>query len=380
MSAMDAGAPVRLTVRREGKDKVLKGVAKGAPKETYPGAVVEYGAVPFQGGLLRDIYVKPAADFKGPVVFLVQGYTCASVEKADPNHYYRRLISALLARGIAVYRVEKPHMGDSRGGPDCKTSDFDTEVAAFSAGYRALMADKGVTPDRVFLFGHSMGGLEAPILASKVASPRGVAVFGVIARSWTDYMQNLSVVQLFWTAGQDPVEAAEAAEKWRDDLAFFHASHSSPVELVKTRPHLDEALRDLGWTGTDDFLGRHYSFWQGVAQAHLPAAWRDTKSRVLSIYGETDTEALTSEEQRYLVDIVNYYRPGTARFVEIPRTGHGMNMTSPPDELKRRAWETKKPVVEPRVFNPEIAKVLADWIDESMAAPPVAAGAAPKAS
>ena len=38
----------------------------------------------------------------------------------------------------------------------------------------------------MFIFGHSMGGVFGPILASEIPI-RGIAVYGTVAKTWTEY-------------------------------------------------------------------------------------------------------------------------------------------------------------------------------------------------
>jgi hypothetical protein len=126
---------------------------------------------------------------------------------------------------------------------------------------------------------------------------------------------------------------------------------------------------NFGWDGGERVLGRHYSFLQDQAQQRLGAAWRDTRSRVLSLYGESDMVALTSTDHILIADIVNFYRPGTARYVEVAGTDHGMGIVGDRAEVRRRTMADNAP---PRGdFNPEVATILRNWIIESMASPPV---------
>ena len=68
-----ANKPIALTVLRDGRRVELRGRAVGRPLETHGGATVRYGAVPFEKGWLRDIYVAPTPDYSGPVLWYIQG-------------------------------------------------------------------------------------------------------------------------------------------------------------------------------------------------------------------------------------------------------------------------------------------------------------------
>ncbi len=369
------GTPLAVEVWREGSRLSLSGQAAGNPRETYEGAEVTYGAVPFRGGHLRDIRVMPAGRPDAPVVFIIQGYDCGTMESPDPEQHYRRLTRGLLARGIGTYRVEKPGVGDSRGTPACADIDLETEVAAFRAAYDRLAGPGGVPASRIFLFGHSMGGIEAPLLVPALGTPPGgVAVFGTAVRPWYDYLMGLMQFQALMYRDADPVEAARQAEAAREPLRQFLLERKVPAALAAANQDHGRALRDAyGWDGGDRLLGRHYAFWHGVANAPLVEAWRDTKVPVLVLHGASDIQAVNGEDHRLVADIVNHYRPGTACFVQFAKTDHGWNLTGDRETVRRQAREGSAPPGRPPV-NPRVAEVLADWVAARLAGPPPAGG------
>jgi pimeloyl-ACP methyl ester carboxylesterase len=371
------GTPVQMTVWRDGRAQRLSATAVPRPFETYRNGTAHYGAVPFRGGLLREVLVTPAGGARGPVVFLVQGYTCDSFETTSADSPHRLLFDGLLARGISVYRIEKPQAGDSRGGPACRDIDFATEMAGFETGYRTLMGRHGIPADRIFLLGHSMGGVQVPLLAQRVAAPRGVAAYGTVTRNWQDYIFNLYRVQGFTGAGADPAEGEALSERLRPVLHAFFAEQKTPAAIAAADPAHDRLLREtLEWDGDGQIMGRHFSYWQGLARERLVAAWRDTRAEVLSVYGESDVAALDNQDHRFIADVVNHYRPGTARFVEVPRTGHGMTLDGSMAEV-RAGRAADAPRSRPP-FNPALVSIFGDWIEAAMRQPAVATRFPPK--
>jgi pimeloyl-ACP methyl ester carboxylesterase len=362
------GMPVDIRVRRGGKEMNLRGKAIGRARETYPNAKVDYGAVPFRGGGIRDIMLTPAGAKDPPVVFLIPGYSCASVEPLTPDHPYRRLGEELVARGIAYYRVEKPGMGDSAGGPVCTEIDFATELDAFRTAYKHLVKVRGVNPDRIFMFGHSLGGMQAPLLATETP-PRGVAAFGTVLRNWADYVHEVGAYQGFLFYGEDVGESVAGSERSRELRRRFYFGWEAPAQIAASDPQAAEALRNMGWDGGVHTLGRSYKFNQDLAHLPLSAAWRDSKTNVLAMYGESDMVALHDEDHRLIADIADYNRPGTGRFVQIPRTGHGMEEIGNRAEVRDKARAAGSLPDGP--FNPAVADALAAWIKQAMAEPPV---------
>jgi pimeloyl-ACP methyl ester carboxylesterase len=357
------GTPIRLIVRRGDRDVQLSGAGVERPRDAFANARVDYGAVPFRGGQLRDILVMPEGVANPPVVFLLQGFSCVTME----GPFYRPLIEALLREGIGFYRVEKAGIGDSAGGVNCADIDFATELDGFRSAYRHLTGARGVNADRVFMLGHSMGGFQAPFLAAE-RPPRGVAIYGAGLRNWADYNLDLVRFQSFLLFGQDPVAAAEQAESYREALRRFYFGREAPAAVAVASEVNARALREvMAWDGGERVLGRHYKFTQDLAHQPLTAAWRDARTNVLAIYGESDLVALFDEDHRIIADIANHYRRGSGRYVEIARTAHTMDIVGDRPELRRRTVAAG--AIPTGEFNPEIARVLAGWIRESMARP-----------
>lgn len=357
------GAPVALTVRRGTEELTLRGTAVGRALESYENARTDYGAVPFRGGQLRDILVVPDGVAEPPIVFLLQGFSCATIE----TPLYARLIEALLRDGIGFYRVEKAGVGDSDGGVRCAEIDFATELDGFRAAYRQLIEQRGIDPDRIFMLGHSLGGIQAPFLAAELA-PRGVAVYGAGLRNWADY--NLDVVrfQPFLIFGEDPATAAENAERYRETLNRFYFGREAPTAIADGDEASAQALRgSVAWDGGVNTFGRHYSFTQDLAHLQLIRAWRDSQTNVLAIYGEADLIALFPEDHRVIADIADHLRPGSGRYAEIAQTGHGMDVVGDRLEFRRRTMEAG--TIPTGELNPEIAQLLSTWIRESLARP-----------
>lgn len=363
VASLTGNAPVSVTVRREGRDVVLRGRAVERPRDTHRGARVDYGAVPFRGGQLRNILVVPEGVANPPIVYLLQGFSCVTME----TPLYHRLIEELLKDGIGFYRVEKAGIGDSAGGVNCTDIDFAAELDGFRAAYNHLIQARGVDPDRIFMLGHSMGGFQAPLLAAERA-PRGVAIFGAGLRNWADYNLDLIRFQSFLLFGQDPVEAAAQAEQYREALRRFYFGREAPAAIAAGSEINARALREaLAWDGGERVLGRHYRFTQDLAHQPLTAAWRDARTNVLAMYGEADIVALFDEDHRVIADIANHYRPGSGRYVEIAGTGHGMDVTGDRQEIRRRV--VARGGLTFGDLNPEVARVLSAWIRESMARP-----------
>jgi pimeloyl-ACP methyl ester carboxylesterase len=379
MRSIGAGDVINLEIApRAGTNRrtnqAFSGPVKGRPLETYPGGTTSYGAVAHNGGLLRDILVLPDNKPGAPVMYLIQGYSCYSIETMAPGGaLYKDLIAGLLARGIGFYRIEKADMGDSRGGTSCAEGGFNAELDGFKAGYEALRTKHGIAPDRIFMLGHSMGGVQAPLVAAASGNqqPRGVAIYGSVLRNWHDYMLELVSLQGFFSSGNDPAEFEAVLAQGRPALRAIFLEGKTIEEAAALSPQSREFLtKFLNWTGGPDLMARRHHYWSEVTAQRLTAAWRDTKSQVLTMYGEADFAAIDPTDHQRIVDVVNFYRPDTAKFVLVEKSGHGMQLEGTRAEVRDAAQ--KNAPIGPKPYNPEITKIIADWIDASMAKPSVA--------
>jgi pimeloyl-ACP methyl ester carboxylesterase len=275
-----------------------------------------------------------------------------------------------LARGIGFYRVEKAGMGDSRGGTSCADGGFDSELEGFKAAYTRLNKDYGVAANRLFVLGHSMGGIQAPLVAASQAEnqPRGVAVYGTGMRNWHDYMLQVVSIQAFYSSGMDPAELEATLEVGRPVLKAIYLDGKTVAEAAVMGPKEREFLvQFMNWDGSENLLFRKANYWSQVSAKRLTAAWRDTRGQVLSMYGESDFAAIDATDHRRIADIVNHYRPGSGQFVMVPKTGHSMQMDGTLEEV-RNAARAGTPVTN-APYNRDITKILADWIDASLLKP-----------
>jgi len=367
-SNLKAGSPLTIEMRRASKTVHLSGRTIGRPLEQYPNATITYGSFPFRGGKIRDILAMPKSSPEAPVVFLLPGFSCISIEPPAPTAAYRVLGARLTAAGIGYYRAEKPGLGDSIGGPQCADITFDTELDAFRTAYRHLTDDLRIPPERIIMLGHSLGALEAPLLADEKA-PRGIIVYGAVLRNWGDYHQQVGSFHRYLIDGSDPGKIYADGEHSRPIFQAYYFDKKSPGEIAREHPELAASVKEvLGWDGKDRAVDRNWRFMQALAGLNLPAAWRDARTNVLSLYGGADIVALFDTDQKMIADIAEHSRARSGTYVEIPSADHGM-MNVGSRELARDAAAAGRQGSP--VFDEGVANAVIGWIRSIMAKPPV---------
>ncbi len=249
------------------------------PAEALPGAgPTEYGHVTIDGARLRTLTTPGAAD-ASPGVVVLQGIARASVDFAlAPDAPLARLVAGLAEAGFATLRIEKWGVGDSEG--RAEDADLARELAAIEDALDVFAARPDVGP--VFGFGHSLGGMELPLLARPLA---GAVVYGTSPWRWSECMaasarrqlrlRGLEGEALERAAAADParrhgVTAAFLAQLEARDLRAAWRAFEAPVlalhgehDWVVSREETEElaALAPRGEAralpGIDHALGAH---------------------------------------------------------------------------------------------------------------------------
>lgn len=356
--------PVTLSIERGGKTKTLKGKVVGRPLQaSTPQTKVIYDQMAFRKGKLSIIVSRPrnTERKKYPAIMFIPGYTCSSVDNMPARHPYRKWLDGLEQKGYVVFRVEKPGMGDCDGTPECRDIDFKTEVEAFVAGYKKLLTYDFIDKKNIFIIGHSMGGVIAPLLSAQF-QPKGVIVYGTLYSSWFEYCLRMFRFQNPHT-GVSFEENEKDMRVYPEFLRQFLIKKKSPQELAKN-PHFKKLLvRDHMYQGGDAVFNRHYSYWQGIQDLKLMEAWKNTSSYVFSIFGEADFEALDPTDHRRIVEIVNHYHPGKATYTQLDKTNHGLRLVGTMDEWLQRKRNRNFSGIR---FNNKIIEITDRWIQSIM--------------
>jgi dienelactone hydrolase len=183
------GDSLAIDIVRSGEKRRLVAVLQSFAHESLPSTTFDYGHVTLADGIrLRTIVSRPMnAPRPAPAVLFLQGGGCGSIDvpgaAGTPGPLV--LIHAMASRGFVTMRVDKAGAGDSEG-PPCEEIGFREELAGYQAALRALVADPAVDRNRVFLFGLSLGGFFAPLLALDVPVA-GISAYGTIAFTPTPY-------------------------------------------------------------------------------------------------------------------------------------------------------------------------------------------------
>jgi CubicO group peptidase (beta-lactamase class C family)/pimeloyl-ACP methyl ester carboxylesterase len=377
-----AGDVLTLDVVRDGVRAKRRLALKEMPREKGDGYDVIYGSVTSHGARLRTIVTRPKGEGRHPAAMLLQGgHTCFSIDNPVGTPFGFTWVARNLARrGYVTMRIERPGCGDSEGGP-LRDVDFDTELDGYKQGLRALKQLDFVDAANVFLFGHSQGGINAPLVAVEVPV-RGIAVFGTVSGGGLEGMlgQRRRLAMLDGTNPADvDREVLAQARFWYPLLV----EKKTPREIRELQPAPPKHVWGQ-WVTDDKYVaGRHFTFYHQGADKNLAEAWSEVAAtrlafggkgasskapsepaqpRVLAIWGTSDW-LVDRAGNAWIAEIVNRVKPGNGTFVALDAIDHFFLRTATPEE----SYRYFKPVkgMPPTEFNRSIIEALCAWLDET---------------
>lgn len=218
--------------------------------------------------------------------------------------------------GLVIARTDKAGVGDSEG-PPCTELDYQTELRHHSEALRRFRTRPDVDPDRIALFGASMGATMAPLLADE-PGVAAVVVWGGGARTW--FERTLAFErQRREGQGLPGDQVTRELKAIQELLGEYLIRRQPPDRLAAGR--LADSWRLLG--GLDGGLqyGRSGAFHQQAQDADWAGAWERVSIPVLALLGEHDWFE-DPGGTAWIADLVNRKRPALARFELIPGLDH----------------------------------------------------------
>ena len=359
--ALREGNDISMLIERNGKTKTLKGKVVAKSLETSSDWDVVYGSANFKEGKLRTIVTKPKGNGPFPSILFVPGFTCMSVDNLNQLHPYRKIVDQLTSLGYLVYRVEKPGMGDCEGTEPCDQIDFSTEVSAFETGFKDMIQNEFVDTDQTFIFGHSLGGLVAPLIAAE-NKLKGIIVYGTSHEPWHEYLMQMVRFQNP-RFGDDYLKSEKEMDLYWKLFDGLNRQNKSPLELIEENKEYAPLLETaLFWDGKDHLLGRHYRFNNSIDDVSITEAWTKTEEHVLALYGEADYEAIDPRATKNIARIVNSYHPGHGTYQFIEKTDHSMIKSGSMEETLKLKGTPEYRKLFGTGFNTEIAIKIDAWI------------------
>lgn len=290
-------------------------------RETHPNITTSYGTLTLRDGVkLQTIVTKPAAATgRLPAILFVQWLSCDTVAISDhPRDGWSAMLKNIVRRSNAlVWRTEKRGVGASEG--TCATMDYDTELDDHRQALAQLRARDDVDPNRIVIYGGSIGGTYAPLLAAD-QPVAGVMIWGAGATTWAERMLKFERNALELRGAPSPQLAREMTLRLQF-LEKYLIRGQTPSQIAAADADVGAVWSRIVGTSADGHYGRPFAFHQQAQKADWASAWSKVNAPVLALYGEYDWFE-SHDATSLIARIVNAKTPGRGTFAEIPRMNH----------------------------------------------------------
>lgn len=359
-----SGNPIKIELIRNRETLTFNSNVVPKPYEQSAVADIEYGEFKYKSGLVRTIYKSPKGKTPKAFIYFLQGLPCYSLDNLQPLDKTKQALDKLVELGYAVYLMEKGDMGDNENCPPCATMGFHEELAMYDAGYQHFKKLPKVDSSNIFLFGHSMGGTTAPLLAGKY-QPKGIIVYGTGFKPWSEYLMDTYLVQLS-LRGKDLGDLRDHVESFKPYIHQYFYTDTPIEEIAKDAKGLITLNQLLGYNPTNQtgHSGRHVSTFKELNQVNVAKGLSRFNNYTLAIYGECDLNANNALDHQALINHVNTLRPGHGTFWMAPKSSHSFEEIGTMKEFLE-LWDNPTayhPYAAQR-FNGKIFEYVDKWMD-----------------
>jgi pimeloyl-ACP methyl ester carboxylesterase len=365
LSEITEGNPVEYKVWRNKAFVQLTTTAKAKTSKTKQGISYEYGEIRTSFGNLRTLVSKPInISDKLPAILFIQGNMCESIIEVPEKDPYNQFCNEMTLQGYAVMRIDKPGVGDSEGKfTTCNQMTFNQELEQFQAGLESLIENKSIDSKKIYLFGHSMGGVITPILASTNPSVKGAMVFGTLTTNFGSYYPeiiNKSLLQ----SGNRPEVALEYKNYSSEIITALFDQNRTPQQIISDKPEYKSVLLQiLGWNEKDNtILYRSLAFNRELNKIDPKEYWEKVSCPILSIYGTSDFEAMDKEYATAMIGWTNPKYSKYSKAIILEDTDHAFALVGSMEEgLKLKRSGNYAQIMKDK-FNPLVVTKTVEWM------------------
>lgn len=252
--------------------------------------------------ILPGTLALPAESGTYPVVILVHGSGPANRDEAGgPNKPFRQIAHGLAQRGIASIRYDKRtyvYRQQPTGEGKELTPEEEVVEDALSA-IRLAKETPGVDSRKIFLLGHSLGGMMAPMIASKSKDLAGIIIFSGPSRPFGDCLAD----QLAYVLSQTPQAM---------DTARING-------LYRLADNVRKAGTDEFDTETGVFLQLPVAYWDYLRQYDQVETAAKLQIPILVMQGERDYQVTMKDFEGWKLGLKD--KPKVS-FYSYPKLNH----------------------------------------------------------
>ncbi|NAS12519.1 alpha/beta fold hydrolase [Poritiphilus flavus] len=306
-------------------------------KETHPELDTFYEEVTSSYGITqRTIITKPKRAGRQAAIVVIGGLSCSSIEvyPGRRGNWVQTLKDLVRKSGMVVMRIEKPGVGDSNG--NCSEADFHTDIAGFKAAIEDLKSKPYVDPERIVVYGSSMGSALAPALANE-HQLAGIISDGTFFKTWFEHMLEIERrIRVF--QGDTESEIVQKMNNYYIPLYYgMLIEKKTYQEVVNAYP----ALEEYNYHGPRHMYGRPMAYYHQLQDHDLAGAWEKVSVPVRILRGTNDW-IMSAFDNHMIMDVLERNGHKDHVLVEYPGLDHWNTIHETPKdsfEGKEGKWD-----------------------------------------
>ena len=240
-----------------------------------------------------------------------------------------RFFADRLARsGVAALVYDKRGAGASTG--DWRQATFEDLADDAIAAIRLLERRRDIDAGRIGLFGHSQGGLIAPLAAARAP---GAVAFLVVAATYPDSVWQQDVYRVDRSIRRQQFSDAEIDRAMALYRTFLDVARGArpwaELEDASAPVREERWYRFLGIPPREHWLWEYY---RGTGNFVALDSWQAVRVPVLLIYGERDQLVPVGESIRRIEGALAKAGNNGYTAVILPRAAHNLTVSPEPGE------------------------------------------------
>lgn len=349
--ALVAGRDYSILFKRGGDAHTR--IARFTPqaRERYDGIEVTYDQITSDYGIRQRVIITRPEGTTGPqpAIFVVGGLSCSSTEYTEGrrSNFIRSLRGLAQNSGMVMMRVEKPGLGDSEG--DCSKTDFKTELNGYEVALLKLKSLPYVDPDRIVIYGSSMGSALAPYFANKFGL-NGVIADGTWYRTWFEHMLEIER-RIKQMQGMDERQINHLINKAYIPLYYgMLIEKKSYGDVIAEQP----LLAEHNYHGAEHMYGRPMAFYHQMQDFDIAGNWASLKVPVRIRWGTNDW-IMSEYDNDIILEVLRAKGHPDAELYKFPGMDHWDTIhDNPADSFNGK----------PGVWDDRISSQITDWAKE----------------
>ncbi|MEZ5018340.1 MAG: alpha/beta fold hydrolase [Flavipsychrobacter sp.] len=314
----------------------------------------------------------PAIDKKHPAVILITGSGAQNRDEEIEGHKpFAVIANHLTNNGYAVLRIDDRGVGETTGNTNATSADFAEDIIA---GIEYLKSRDDIDAKKIGLYGHSEGGLIAPMVANKtkdvnfiiLAAGPGIPVIDLMSEQNYEILLKMGITdemaKAYTPLYRDIMSILTTAENKKSaEIKINNTINSWKTRTDKQTVAITTGISDEATQKVfaNQFLKLYDSKWLKYFISYDPTpALKKLRCKVLAINGDNDIQVISKSNLAGIESALKKSKVKSYEVKEFKGLNHLFQSCNTCNTQEYGKIET--------TFEPVVLDYITDWLDENV--------------